>query len=142
MGRCFQYAKAPTASLLAFLMLITPLAVQAQNQDIQNAIIEAEAAATSATNKILWLGAGLVGSWIGLGAAFLYKPNPPAIALLGKSPDYVAVYTDAYQEKAGSIQKKYALFGCGTCLVCYILYFALVVSVAASADPEPDPYYY
>jgi len=142
MGRCFQYAKAPTASLLAFLMLITPLAVQAQNQDIQNAIIEAEAAATSATNKILWLGAGLVGSWIGLGAAFLYKPNPPAIALLGKSPDYVAVYTDAYQEKAGSIQQKYALYGCGTSIVCCCLYYFVVFAAMSSVETEPDPYYY
>jgi len=85
---------------------------------------DAQLAAEENTSKILWFGAGFLGGIIGVILAYVIKPSPPASTLVGKSPDYVAAYTDAYREECKSIQTKYAWIGCGTqsvlTLICYL----------------------
>jgi hypothetical protein len=66
----------------------------------------------SNTNGVLWLGAGCLFEVLGLAAAYLYTPNPPAMRLLGKSPEYVAAYTDSYGDAAQRVQTNNAWIGC------------------------------
>jgi len=63
-------------------------------------------------NKMLWFGAGFIFNILGLGAAYIIEPSPPPIRLLGKSPEYVAVYTDCYKNEAKRVQANKALVGC------------------------------
>ena len=61
--------------------------------------------------------AGLIPAhWI-----YTYESHPPSERLLGKSPEYVAFYTDAYMSKARSIRRKWAAAGAATgCLLLYL----------------------
>ena len=43
---------------------------------------------------------------------YFYEPSVPASALIGKSPEYVAFYTDTYILKSKDLQFQYALEGC------------------------------
>ena len=56
-----------------------------------------------------------------MGGAYFYSPTPSASALLGKSYDYVAAYTDAYKATAKSIQTRNAWFGCCTWSAVYAM---------------------
>jgi len=60
----------------------------------------------------------------------ILEPSPPATRLLGKSDEYVAVYTDCYREEGKKIQTKNALTGClvgmAVELVFYTLYFLIL----------------
>jgi hypothetical protein len=69
---------------------------------------------------------GLVG-WI---IAYVVEPNPPATRLLGKSADYVAVYTDAYKKEAKSLQARKALSGCLVGEAISILVYVIVLTTA------------
>ena len=53
---------------------------------------------------------------------------PPASRLLGKSPEYVTFYTDAYKAKAKNIQGRAALIGGGLAGRIYAAYMAFVYS--------------
>ena len=57
----------------------------------------------------------------GLIATYRYSPSLPAERLIGKSPLYVSIYTDAYQSQARSIRTKMAASGC--CLTSGVLGF-------------------
>jgi hypothetical protein len=67
---------------------------------------------------------GLVG-WL---IAYIVEPNPPATRLLGKSADYVAVYTDAYKKAGKSAQATRALGGCIVGEAASILLYAIILS--------------
>ncbi|MXZ01778.1 hypothetical protein F4Y93_14470 [Candidatus Poribacteria bacterium] len=49
---------------------------------------------------------------------YIRPPNPPPERLIGKSPEYVTFYADAYRAKMGSYQIKSvaagSIFGCMT----------------------------
>ena len=66
----------------------------------------------------------LAGGVVGLVPAYgiyTYESRPPSERLLGKSPEYVAFYTDAYISKARSIRRKWATAGAVTgCLLLYL----------------------
>ena len=49
---------------------------------------------------------------IGLTGTYFYQPDPPLARLIGKSPEYVAVYTSTYKSKRGGIQARWASAGC------------------------------
>lgn len=96
--------------------------------DAQRGRADGERDAHAAVNKPLWFAAGCLGGCIGVGVAYLMSPNPPALVLLGKSPEYAAAYTDAYKARAKSDQRKWAWYGCGTYAVAYLLYIAVVTA--------------
>jgi len=123
--------KKPVAFFLALLLLLTPVLMTAQ--DAANAAMEGKNAAERDTNKALWFGAGCLVGVIGVGAAFLYEPNPPSSALVGKSDTYVAAYSDAYTEKAQSIQQKYSLYGFAANCVLWVIYYVAVVATVSTA---------
>jgi hypothetical protein len=68
----------------------------------------------------LWFLAGLGCGIIGVGVAFLVKPNPPASSLLGQSSDYVLGYSEGYRNKGREKNTTYACIGWGVWIVIYV----------------------
>lgn len=67
---------------------------------------------------IVWFGAGCLFGCLGVGAAYVMIPNPPASQLVGKPADYIAMYSDCYSREARSQQLKWSAIGCvGCCLI-------------------------
>ncbi len=54
----------------------------------------------------------------GIAGTYFYKPAPPISKFVGKTPEYVSVYTSTYKSKRGSIQAGMTSAGCLTgCVV-------------------------
>ena len=76
------------------------------------AIADAQKDVETYINKPMWFVIGCMFPLVGLVGPYIYKPPVPAGELVGKSPEYVAYYTDAYQLEMGKMQFRYALNGC------------------------------
>lgn len=126
------------AILLIGAVLVCPTAVLATEAEgtATEGVVAGQADGKANTNSLLWFGAGCVGSWIGVAAAYLVTPSPSATRLLGKSSEYVAAYSDSYRESAKSVQTKNAWTGCvvSACVsgLSYGVYFVVVALAAAS----------
>lgn len=109
------------------LTFSTPFVTIAQQTFVQaEAAIAAEADANKDVNKLLCFGAGCVLSALfflpspygylllptGIIGAYSYRPSPLPSRLIGKSPEYIAAYTSAYQLKRGNIQAQWTSAGC------------------------------
>ena len=97
-----------------------PLQVIAQQSTIfVDARSAAEYDAEDNVNTTVWIVAGgilgIVGNLplgaIAIGGAYVYQPVPPAERLLGKSAEYVTVYTEAYKAKSRNLRLSAALKG-------------------------------
>lgn len=98
---------------MAVLTFSMPFITFAQQNSLQaEAIVAAERDAQNDVNRGLWFLGGCFGGVIGVIIAYGVAPSPPATRLLGKSPEYVAFYTQAYTEKAKKLQTNSALGGC------------------------------
>ncbi len=120
---------------LVLLVLISCPAALGQQAMGGDACTEAEIDAERDANKTIWFIAGCCGGIVGLIISYAIEPSPPATKLLGKSPEYVAVYTDCYKRKAKNIQTKMALTGCGVAVAAYAVYIVIVVA-ASSSDSD------
>lgn len=107
--------------LMAVLTFSMPFIALAQEDQWKlEARVAAERDAEADANQILWIGGtfllGLAGGCVlgsvGLLGAVLYEPTPPVSRLIGKSPEYVIVYTDAYRGKIQHTQVRAAVLGC------------------------------
>ena len=114
--------------LIAVLTFSTPVITIAQQNFVQaEAATAAEADANKDVSKPLWFGAGCLLSGlfflppdpygyllppVGLIGSYFYQPAPPPLQLIGKSPEYIAAYTSAYQLKRGNIQAQWTSAGC------------------------------
>ena len=130
-------AKKSISLFLSVVMVFIPFMVNAQetiSEEIAQAIAQAEADAESDINTLLWIGAGCFFSFLGVGAAYLIAPNPKVTRLLGKSPEYVATYTEAYKKKGKSLQGRCALLGCVLGLPIAILSFLLTLRIEQETD--------
>ena len=87
-------------------------------------------AAKARTSGGLWFFVGCVGGLIGLIVAYVYEPNPPAMELIGKSPEHVSSYTGCYRTAAKETQTKNALIGC---VVGTTVSIAILVAVAVAS---------
>lgn len=97
---------------LAFTVLVYPTASLAlETGTAAEGTAAGRADGERDTDWILWLAAGCLLGPVGLGAAFLMQPDPPASRLLGKSSEYVAAYTDAYRDSAREYRTEYASVG-------------------------------
>lgn len=102
------------ALFLSFLILSIPLLAQQENPDtFYKGKIDGE---SDAKGNPLWILAGLIPP-IGNFAAYQIKPNPPAPALIGKSPEYVKGYTQGYKNKSRVKNLRYTLIGTGVVVV-------------------------
>ncbi len=96
-------------------MLMAQDATSAKNSNTINAMevcSQAQQDVQSDINKTLWLAIGFFGGILGIAAAYIVEPSPPASRLLGKSPEYVATYTDCYKDAGKKIQANAAIKGC------------------------------
>ena len=103
--------------ILAFLMAVLtfsmPFVTFAQQNSVQaEAIVVAERDAQADVNKGLWFLGGCLSGVVVPMIAYGVELPPPVTRLLGKSPEYVAFYTDAYKAKAKTLRVKSALGGC------------------------------
>ncbi|MCE2414587.1 hypothetical protein J4G07_11320 [Candidatus Poribacteria bacterium] len=112
------------AFLMAGLIFSSPFVSLAQQNLVQaKAIAAAERDAADHVNKSVWLWAGCLGNIVVWAIASAYEPNPPAVALLGKSPEYVAVYTDAYRAEVRKIRTSGVKLGCAAwAAACCLVY--------------------
>ena len=94
--------------------------------------IQAAIDAQNDVNGALWYGAGCLFGILGLGASYVIEPNPNAFKFVGKTSDYVSVYTGCYRIEAKKIQQTKARNGCLTYVAAYLLFVRLIT---ASADP-------
>ena len=123
------------AIALAVTVLVYPTTVLAQESagSASEGVVAGQMDGKSNTSGFLWFGAGCLFNWLGVAAAYLILPNPPATRLLGKSSEYVAAYTDAYREAAKGEQTKNAWTGCAVSGLGYLVY-AVVVALAAASS--------
>ena len=119
-----------SALLMAILTLSMPVSTLSQQNLQAEAIIAAERDAQNDINRGLWLLGGCLGGVVGVIVAYAVEPSPPVTRLLGKSPEYVASYTDAYREKAKNGQVISALGGC--CLNALATVYLLSISFQGS----------
>lgn len=122
---------------LALTILVIPLLAQVNQTDLSQARMQAEIDAKRDVKAAVWFIIGCAGSLIGLLIAQVITPSPPQAALVGKSPEYVAAYTDVYVRKVKSIRTNYSLYGCGASVVGYGVLIAVLV-----ASAEEEIYYY
>ena len=101
------------AFLMVVLILNAPFVSLAQQKSVQaKAEADAERDAETRVNKPLWFFGGCLGGILVIIIANVHEPSPPAASLLGKSPEYVSFYTDAYKAKTRNIQTSQAMRGC------------------------------
>lgn len=107
--------------LMAVLVFNIPFVTIAQVSSWElEARITAERDAGNDTKQVLWIGGnfilGVIGGCVlgsaGLLGAYLYEPPVPTARLMGKSPEYILTYSDAYRTKAQSLQVRSAFIGC------------------------------
>ncbi len=80
--------------------------------DYWNVCLRAKLDAKSDINKTLWMGAGCLFPLLTVGAAYIIEPSPPAVRLLGKSPEYVSAYRSCYKKAGKKAQVRNATTGC------------------------------
>ena len=94
-------------------------AVAQQSTTFADAKTAAEYDAEDNVNTAVWLAAGgilgVAGNLplgaVAIGGAYVYQPAPPAERLLGKSAEYVTIYTDTYKAKARNLRLSAAAKG-------------------------------
>ena len=127
--------------ILAFLMAVLtfsmPFVTLAQQDLRAEAMIAAESDTLNDINSGMWFIGGCVFGLAGLGFAYIYEPTVPASRLLGKSPEYIAFYTDAYKAKSKKIQTNKAMQGCAVNGLAWAAYVVIVV-VALADDASDD----
>ena len=98
---------------MTVLMFSYPLfAISQQNSIHKKAVADAERDAQANVNRSLWFFGGCLGGILVIILANVHEPSPPAVAFLGKSPEYISFYTDAYRTKARNLQTGQAVKGC------------------------------
>ncbi len=78
----------------------------------EQAIADAEKDAVAHLNRTMWFSAGCFFPLVGPILSQRYQPFMPTARVLGKSPQYVAFYYDAYKVKTKKIQFTWSMIGC------------------------------
>ena len=106
--------------LMSGLIVNFPLqAIAQQSTTFTDARTAAEYDAEDDVNTAVWLAAGgilgVAGNLplgaIAIGGAYVYQPVPPANRLLGKSAEYITIYTDTYKAKTRNLRLSAAAKG-------------------------------
>lgn len=119
---------------MAVLTCCVPFVTLAQQNLQAEAIVAAERDAQNDVNGTLWFLGGCLGGVIAVIFAYAVKPAPPATRLLGKSPEYVATYSDVYSESAKKHQTNSALGGCAVNAIATAVYVAIVIAALEDDD--------
>ena len=90
----------------------SPTTPEALKSVAEQAVADAEKDAAAHLNRTLWFSTGCFFPLIGPVFSQRYQPFMPTARVLGKSPQYVAFYYDAYKVKTKKSQFTWALTGC------------------------------
>lgn len=97
-----------------------------------DAQMDAQRDAQRDANGSMWFILGCLLGPTPIVIAYVVDPSPPMSRLMGKSPEYVATYTDTYREEVKRIRTKNALWGfllsAGGCTVLYIAYIGVIAA--------------
>lgn len=100
--------------------------------DAASAAAAAERDAKADTSSGAWFFLGCLLGGIGVIIAYVSEPSPPPARLIGKSPEWVIVYSAAYKSAGKSSQGQSAIVGC-------LVMTAIVgVLIAASSSSMPQ----
>ncbi|MCG9127620.1 hypothetical protein JT359_08485, partial [Candidatus Poribacteria bacterium] len=112
------HVRAIALILFCIVFFIPVVAIALQDPVRNHAIADAERDAAAQVNKPIWFIGGCLGGILVIILANMHEPHPPASSLLGKSPEYVSYYTDAFRTKSRNLQTSQAIRGCAAnCLV-------------------------
>ncbi len=104
--------------------------------DAARATIEATQDAQADENGALWFFAGCVLGLIGVVIAYVAEPSPPTARLMGKSPQYLAIYMNTYRSEGRSAQVRSALLGIGTLIALSVV----LIIVILKSEPAMTTY--
>jgi hypothetical protein len=107
--------------------------------DTARAVMEATQDAQADNNGVLWFFAGCLLGLIGVIIAAVVDPTPPAARMIGKSPEYLAVYMTTYKSAGHSAQLHSALWGVGAILIVYVVIIIIILE-EAKANMMPVAY--
>ena len=130
MRRYVMVKKVMHLLLVAVIILSVSFVSAAQQQpadtisEQQQAIIDAKRDAKS-INVSAWAFGGCLLPGITIIVANTATPPIPLVKLIGKSPDYIAFYTDTYQQE---VTKKRSSAAVGGCVGGTFLYALLIVA--------------
>lgn len=93
----------------------------------ERAVLAARQDAEASVSTGLWFWAGCFANFFGYLTASTYHRPIPAVPLLGKSPEYVASYTDAYRAKTSELQMANARRGACISGVFYLIPVAVTI---------------
>ena len=90
---------------------------------MEEAIRDAKTDAAAHLNKMLWFSGGFFFPVVGTMLSQWYQPFLPTGRVLGKSPEYIAFYYDAYKVETKKLQFRWSFIGClaGTATVSGII---------------------
>ena len=117
------------AFFMAVLTFSLPFVAVAQQNSVEGqAVIDAAADANKDVNIPLWFGTGCLISGLvflplpgwysgllppaGLAGTYFYQPSPPAARFVGKSVEYINVYSETYKKERGKLQALWSTAGC------------------------------
>lgn len=123
----FILPKKALALTLVILIIATPLIAQQTVNDYLQGKADGERDGSAAANP-LWIVAGLGCGILGVGAAYFITPSAPVERLVGKSPEYVAGYSEAYKNSARNRQTLYACAG----WLSWVLIYLVILSMQES----------
>ena len=127
---------AAVAVIMSFMLPAVP--IMAQQEELMAGRAAGEQAANASVSGTMWLAIGCVGGLVGLIVAYAFEPNPPATQLLGKTPEYVAAYTEAYKETSKKIQVSKAWVGCIASTIASIVLSVIVYKLNEDTGNDDD----
>ena len=127
-----------TSSMLIILLITVPLSAQNKTSEYLKGKLDGE---IMAKGEPIWFLSGCLLGGLGVILPYVIEPSVPMEHLMGKSDMYTAGFMEGYRQKAKKENFKYAVYGCVTTGVVYIVVYAvLIASIASTVDDEP--YYY
>ena len=121
--------------IVLLLACATMPALSTEENITQQAVLDARSDAKTDINKPLWFSLGCFFGPIAYAASFTRTPAVPTQRLVGKSTEYLNVYSEEYRQKRKSLQSTYTTIGCLTgALISTAGCLVFIVS-----DPERTP---
>jgi hypothetical protein len=125
-----------------WMFFVFPVHAGAQAQDATIACADGQAKAGQDQSRGAWFAIGCLLGGTGLLVALIMEAHPPAVAMLGKSPEYVAAFSDCYRQKAKNIRVGGAMSGCLTAAAIYTaLCVIYIVAILAMVDTASESEY-
>ena len=117
--------------ILIAILLLNPAVILAQD-----ACIAANQQAARDVDKTMWTILGCLNPVIAYLVATSAKASPRATALLGKSPEYVAMYTDCYSSEVQSRKVSGVKTGCYISVAFWAAYIVLAIAAVESTTND------